>query len=635
MELYEITVAGYRKFRKSARLKTHGKLVAILGANEAGKSSLLNAITRVADSEEFRTNEISHETSGDEISVKAKYFLSVEDKEAAQLSDAVWYTVTKGPNGERKWLISPWPTGRDLSHRQKLISTLEGLTTKPKFAELVNDEDTELTQDLKASFEALADSDEDAESSLIESMRALSQRYSNLKAKGLPAYAQELGALIEASIATEAAPNTRLVAGKILWARLPSILLFSSADRDLKSAYAIADIKTEIPQALANLMDVANCDLSALIGAYEAGDQAYVDTLTDRANEKLEVAFRAVWKQSAVSVMLSVRDQTLNVQIKNPDRRRTSFSERSDGLRQFVALQCFTTARGEDKPILLIDEAEQHLHYNAQADLIQMLASQEVSPKIIFTTHSAGCLPEDLGNGVRLVTESSEPEWSEIKNKFWDSNTATFSPLLIGMGASTLAFFPTRLALVVEGESDMLLLPSMMREALATNVVGLQVVPGLSRVEKQRLPMLDTVGAGVCYLVDNDKGGRSLAEDLEKQTVPKDRIFKLDRPGTGDVELEDFIDPEILAAAVNQFSKKMNGTCDLVKSNKIPKYGKWDFIAKSCADAKIPTFQKTDISYSILDVLTSKPGTAILDARLSGHFLKTVEAIKSKLIADN
>jgi AAA15 family ATPase/GTPase len=53
VEFYQIDVAGYRKFRSPARFKTRGKIVAILGSNEAGKSSLLSAIERLNDNDEF------------------------------------------------------------------------------------------------------------------------------------------------------------------------------------------------------------------------------------------------------------------------------------------------------------------------------------------------------------------------------------------------------------------------------------------------------------------------------------------------------------------------------------------------------------------------------------------------------
>ena len=80
------------------------------------------------------------------------------------------------------------------------------------------------------------------------------------------------------------------------------------------------------------------------------------------------------------------------------------FRERSDGLRQFVALVALAAHQPNPvPPILLIDEVETHLHYNAQADLIEVPTEQNAARQIVYTTHSAACLPQDLGLGVRVV----------------------------------------------------------------------------------------------------------------------------------------------------------------------------------------------------------------------------------------
>jgi predicted ATP-dependent endonuclease of OLD family len=379
-------------------------------------------------------------------------------------------------------------------------------------------------------------------------------------------------------------------------------------------------------------MEVAECKLSDLLTAYASGNVAKVDTMVDLANDQLEKSFRAVWKQSAISVVMSVKDQQLYVQVRNADKRRTSFSERSDGLRQFVALQCFMTSRGESDPNLLIDEAEQHLHYDAQADLIQMLVSQTVATKVIYTTHSAGCLPEDLGNGVRLVEpEGPDEEWSRVRNKFWDSKQSTLSPLLIGMGASTLAFFPTRVAVVVEGEADMLLYPSMIRDALGSSTSGMQFVPGLSRIDKQQLPMLNTVGTRVCFLVDDDSGGRALVDDLTRMGINRDRVFRLTRPGKGDVELEDLIDSDMLALAVNELTRRHFQNSEVVPAALVPKYGKWDFVVARCAEQGIPPLLKVDVAYAVLDQLASDPKRRLLDVRLRENLAQVAQALRVKL----
>ncbi len=134
----------------------------------------------------------------------------------------------------------------------------------------------------------------------------------------------------------------------------------------------------------------------------------------------------------------------------------SKIEDRSDGFRQYVALLAFIIKNNSKKPLLLIDEAELHLHYDAQADFIQTFTERKLVSQVVYTTHSAGCLPEDLGLGVKLVTpekENEKIETSRIENNF-GSPILSAQSLLYGMGAQTMAFFPTRRAVITEGQTE-------------------------------------------------------------------------------------------------------------------------------------------------------------------------------------
>jgi hypothetical protein len=105
-----------------------------------------------------------------------------------------------------------------------------------------------------------------------------------------------------------------------------------------------------------------------------------------------------------------------------------------------------------------------HLHYGAQADLVQVLEEQDEAAKVIYTTHSAGCLPRDLGTRIRATVptyreedgETVQTDDSEVINKFWTKGRG-LSPILIAMGASALAFAATRRAIAERGSGPNLL----------------------------------------------------------------------------------------------------------------------------------------------------------------------------------
>jgi predicted ATP-dependent endonuclease of OLD family len=633
MELFQVDITGFRKFKEKTTVKTRGKVLAILGANEAGKSSLLKALVHLNSNDPFESYEKSTGADGSKIEIKATFALSGDDRIKAEVPLARWFSITKYANGERKWSIDPWPDDRDYSHRPKLNKDFATIETKAKAVSAIAERDDELFADTKEFFRTVNNHNKDLSEAQKTVLAEISERWKSVLIKNDAAYLHSFADQLAAASGIESAKSSRMIAGDVLWKRLPEFLFFGGDDRNLKSSYAWSEMvePNVIPDALQNLTKIADLDLPRLIANMIANvTDPDNDNMIDQANNALKKNFNEVWKQSTVSVVLAKSDQYLSIHVHNNQMQRTHFEQRSDGLRQFVALRCFTAARESDNIILLIDEAEQHLHYDAQADLVQMFGNQTVAAKVIYTTHSVGCLPEDLGNGVRLVEPIAKgSDWSLIENKFWKhkaGNEAAFSPILMGMGASTMAFFPTRSAVLVEGPADTILMPTMFREALELPSLGVQFIHGLSEDGRMQLPLLNSTGRNVCYVLDDDAGGRELKADLLKRNMTATSIFQL-QCSDGDCELEDFIDPDLLAQAASKHSLQHLNIADLVTSAEMPKVGKWDYIKKACSNAKVKVFSKVDVAYAVLDILDDDPSRSILDKSLKKSFKKVAEKI--------
>ncbi len=343
---------------------------------------------------------------------------------------------------------------------------------------------------------------------------------------------------------------------RALWKRTPQFLAFDDPDRSLQSEYALDDaLLARTPIALENLARMAGLDLHALNSVRQSGDIARRDSALREANNRLRDLFRDAWRQSKLRVELTVDGDYLRVSIVENDAVVTVFGERSAGLRMFVALVAFLSTRDtQTPPILLIDEAESHLHIDAQADLVNMFVSQEQVARVIYTTHSPACLPPDLGVGIRSVVPSAQnSQVSEIRNSFWTGG-AGYSPLMIAMGAAAAAFTPARCVVLAEGATEMILLPSLLRGATGLEVLPYQVAPGLSEVPRDFYPSLDMEGAKVAYLLDGDAGGELLKDGLLKHGVPRERIVMLPVPGVENLLLAD----EYLAA-VSKLIAECNG----------------------------------------------------------------------------
>lgn len=612
MKLVWIEVNSYRRFASPAKMDLNSKLIAVVGPNEAGKSSFLKALLHINSSVEFIASGASQElTRGasirpDQIILEAGFLLEESDKRAishiSEAKDVRWLGFTKKVNGSFFYEATPRPK-RDLKQRNLIIFLLKTLASKKRFRDLSNDESTEYsTAYVEALVDDLSVEREDLPQDLLDRIERLKDMLEKIvkdsdskSIRGLP---RLLGELYD----YESEEHSHQATVNILAELIPDFLLFSDEDRSLQSSYDITP-GVSYPKALVNLARLADLDLSMLGNAVEAGDLGQAETLIARANSELKEIFREVWSQSGIYVRLSRDGFLLNIFAGSTEATFVSIAERSDGLRQYIALLAFVSLREERvKPILLIDEAESHLHYDAQADLIQMLARQQVAAKVVYTTHSIGCLPEDLGTGVRLVEPSlANSNWSEIKNWFWENAEPGFSPLLFGMGASTLAFIPVRFALITEGASDLVLLPTMFREAVDVDHIGFQVVPGLANASESQITLLEKGARRTAHLVDSDEGGGKIAAKLKRAGVSQDHIIELVDGTQRGLVLEDFIDPIVYCNAINKLLEPRYGVIEKFEEKDLPEVNRPQAIKSWCKEKGFEELSKRSVAYQILE----------------------------------
>ena len=282
------------------------------------------------------------------------------------------------------------------------------------------------------------------------------------------------------------------------------------------------------------------------------GEEGERDTHLAACNDRLNALFKQAWTQSDLSIHLKAEHHLLKIQVKVVEDGKTylsTFGERSDGLKAFVALVGFLHSLPDDQPpILLIDEAETHLHLDAQADLIEVLQDRVAATQVFYTTHSPGCLPLDLGRGLRFVEPTDQHYSSTLSHNFWDTKYPGFSAVLFKMGAGAFAFSSLRKAVLAEGAGDMILLPRLIREATCLETLTYQVAPRMNDFDESKGDRRE-VAASVAYLVDGDKGGRDRQKHLRRKYKVPDGLIVSHPNGYA---AEDYLDPSAVLAAVNE-----------------------------------------------------------------------------------
>ena len=614
-------------------------MTVLVGPNEAGKTSVLKLLASLSpENHKWSGDDRHHYPKEAEINAEFTFDLSDEDREAIGSNLPRQYVVTKDDQGTRRHNLIP-RLERPKEHREAFKKKLIAVAHNKTFAEAYGSGELEynelvnLCENLDIDVETYQADTLISLEKIQETLKGVSEKFS---LKNLQIFSSEIAKFI----ALERRDDPNKKAKQITAKRRPRIIEFTARDRELDPTYDLNNFPLIGPsRALQNLCNISGLDLEALKADFDSGRTERIQTQFHRANGELKKIFSGSWSQSDVFLQLAWQRPLIEIMTLTEEDEEPQFGpirERSDGLRQYAALLAFIIKENVHSPILLIDEAEQHLHYDAQADLIQTFTERKLASQVIYTTHSAGCLPEDLGVGVKLVrpvNDSADFSTSEIKNNFWSSDTSDrskgtlgFSPLLYGMGAETLAFFPSRKALVVEGPTEMLLIPTIFRQVNDVDYNGFQVVPGLATTSKSFLKQLSAQGENVAYLVDQDQAGRGYKKALIKDAgVDSSKIFFVSESESTAVTVEDWIDDEVFEESLKKYLFRHYGQLPEIASSKFVKIGKANMLKSLEKDGY--NVSKPELAYIVLEHVETANDPRIYNLRHKENLLKLSEHI--------
>lgn len=633
MRVSRIEFNGYRRLAKAAT-SIDGPLTAFVGFNEAGKTTVLRGLqwfTNGAEVSPIDRNRSRPPASDSSSVVKVFYELDEDDKEAfADIpmdNPPTTLVLYKRRDGNRIRSLSPSPN-RPAKLFEQTRAGLVKATAKleAQFAQASDQGQHDPRDWAETVLEALASPDEEWSAQSLSAAALLAAWLRETPAgRKRPRHAQLARQLDQvAALVSEDHPSDAV--WNAIADRIPDFVLFEDEDRALETTYNLKPENRKISPAVARLLTLAGIDLDEMWSHIQTGDSTKRETALERGNDRLRDLFDHAWNQSKVTVRFNVNGTLLEVLLKelNDNGDVTNIAERSDGLKTFVALVAFlASGRHRAPPVLLIDEAETHLHYDAQADLVSVLLKSVDAAQVFYTTHSPGCLPSDLGTGIRVLARDPEyADASQIKNNFWEGVGPGFSPLLFAMGAGAAAFSMCRNAVLAEGASDMVLLPTLIRKAMGLGDLDYQVAPGLANAHGSGI-RVEEVAAKVVYLVDGDKGGNEHAAALKAVGVDHNRIFSLPTAHA----VEDLVNRAEYLAVVNGFLDTMGQpqrfTADEVPDG-VPIASALSAWAKR---NRLRTPSKVEMAYALVraDVRLTQSGRRVLRG-LHGRFTDAFEA---------
>lgn len=600
MRLIKLVVESYRRFSDKQSLDLNENLIALVGPNEAGKSSILHALDMLGQG---TLPSVSDTSRGQKKPASISGLFVLEESDRALLDNIhegrlvtrVWINLKAGASNHT-WTLEHRPS-RDLSPRKRCLNALSKIkgdeslkeifaakATSNIYGWLESDEETlskvtidgleSLAEQLRGANSIVEDEDEDEDT----------EQLTDAQDSGAEEKEDAISALIALAKAERLATPARQVID-LLDEHLPEFACFGEEERNLQHSYNIAEVASDPPPALKNLCSLAGLDIEEVKLCLDEERGPDLEKMIENANKALKAQFQKVWTQSEVYPRLSTPsgDGILSVYVATEgDASYSRPKERSDGLRWFIALHAFLAARGATAPILLVDEAETHLHYDAQADLVDSLMRQKVASKVIYSTHSVGCLPPDLGCGIRAVLPEKNAERSKIFNSYWSIEPSAddrvgYAPLLFAMGARLLSLTIPRYGVIAEGPSDAILLPTLFREACCLKSLPYRVVPGLSELADDRVLNLNLHAGRIACLTDGDKSGSKIRQKLLRGGMPEGVLLSLGKIVPG-CTLEDLVEPDIFAAAVNSELDTWGIGTLRIEASHLPPLGRWAWL---------------------------------------------------------
>jgi predicted ATPase len=415
---------------------------------------------------------------------------------------------------------------------------------------------------------------------------------------------------------------------------------------------------------LVKLAKVEPQRLAELADYLEQGEDGHAAALANSINLQLEkeLNFPKFWVQDRdFQLLVTPHDTELTFTIRDRTGTQYTFDERSAGLQYFLSyfIQSQTHEPDPQRPeILLMDEPDAYLSAEAQQDLLKIFAefahpADGIRPiQVVYVTHSPFLLDKNHADRIRVLQKGKGADGTRVIR---NASQNHYEPLRSAIGAyvGETAFIGA-CNLLVEGVADQVLLAGMSRLIQAGGPVAQGEVLDLNQIvivpcgSAGHIPYMlylirgrDAEIPPVIVLLDSDKSGTDALKVLSKNDMRKliklEYVIAIDPSKLGVrvkhlvQEPEDLIPAGLAAAAAARYFVEISVfreevapvfTEAAVSSKLNAKCGVWEAL-KAIADETGHHMDKVGFVRALLYVCENPPATLPATLRADVETLKT------------
>ena len=379
--------------------------------------------------------------------------------------------------------------------------------------------------------------------------------------------------------------------------RMKQLFGLSPASEGMSSAEQ-QRLSAEIRLAYDLLITVGGIDPGAfdsLRKALARENEGLANGIIGEMNNQLEASLNLArwWTQdSDFRLTIDVREFHLVFTVRDKTGSNYSFGERSGGLKYFLSYLVQALAhmkRRQGTEILLMDEPDAYLSNQGQQDLLRVLreftihTQDDRGGQVVFVTHSPFLIDKNRADRLRVLDKGSGEEGVRVVH---DVGHNRFEPLRTAMGSFVgETVFMGNCNIIVEGVADQVYLAGMSTllsaeglsydECLDLNHVTLVPAGGAPG----NVPYMTYLARGrgvdkpaVVVLLDGDSGGNDAIKELERAPTGKRRLLKSeyilqikqdrmpelmsDRTG-GPLSIEDLIPLDVALKAMRSYADEV------------------------------------------------------------------------------